>query len=153
MRREGGEGRPAEESAVSEAKQKWIRDFVWIASYWIKSFRPGWSEPAVVAGFTLLYVYSLQSARRGWNRVFAGRAVEGRREWEGERGRTGAGCGYRKEGVGNARRRKEVVVRPCGSMKSKATLSPELPPFGNDVFRLPGARGINPICLPPSSRV
>lgn len=50
-------------------------------------------------------------------------------------------------------RRKEVVVRPCGSMKSKATLSPELPPFGNDVFRLPGARGINPICLPPSSRV
>jgi len=69
-----------------------------------------------------------------------------------ERGREG-GCGYRKEGVGNARRRKEVVVRPCGSMKSKATLSPELPPFGNDVFRLPGARGINPICLPPSSRV
>lgn len=62
------------------------------------------------------------------------------------------GSGYRKEGVGNARR-KEVVVRPCGSMKSKATLSPELPPFGNDVFRLPGARGINPICLPPSSRV
>lgn len=71
------------------------------------------------------------------------RAVRRRRKVDG---------GYRKEGVGNARR-KEVVVRPCGSMKSKATLSPELPPFGNDVFRLPGARGINPICLPPSSRV
>lgn len=84
---------------------------------------------------------------------------EGVREGEKEE-RTGADEGggegeseYRKEGVGNARRRKEVVVRPCGSMKSKATLSPELPPFGNDVFRLPGARGINPICLPPSSRV
>jgi len=70
---------------------------------------------------------------------------------ESERGRAGEWV-YRKEGVGNARR-KEMVVRPCGSMKSKATLSPELPPFGNDVFRLPGARGINPICLPPSSRV
>jgi len=86
---------------------------------------------------------------------FRGEQSKGEKRDEDEKEKevaNGRGRGYRKEGVGNARR-KEVVVRPCGSMKSKATLSPELPPFGNDVFRLPGARGINPICLPPSSRV
>lgn len=105
-----------------------------------------------------MYIRAAESARR------MKQGFRGEQSKRGEERREGGGRekmeedGYRKEGVGNARRKEEgglvvVVVRPCGSMKSKATLSPELPPFGNDVFRLPGARGINPICLPPSSRV
>jgi len=93
MKRRG----PTEKSAESEAKQKWIRDFVWIASYWIKSFRPGWLEPAVVAGFTLLYVYSLQSAQDETG--FSRRAVEGWKEVRTrrrKRWRTGRGVDIAK---------------------------------------------------------
>lgn len=117
----------------------------------------------MVAGFTLLYVYSRcrESAEDGTGlsrravRRGEGRRGEERREG-GERGKMGEERVSQRgswKRAGEGRRVAVVVVRPCGSMKSKATLSPELPPFGNDVFRLPGARGINPICLPPSSRV
>lgn len=60
----------------SGAGQKRIHDFAWIASYWIKSFRPGWPELAV-ADFTLLYVYSLHQDGRGFSRSWRDRGVVG----------------------------------------------------------------------------
>lgn len=105
-------------------------------------------------GGWLYFIICIFAAARRMKRGFRGESKgegDGRRVEEEEEEEEDENGGIAKREL--EARRKEVVVRPCGSMKSKATLSPELPPFGNDVFRLPGARGINPICLPPSSRV